>query len=202
MGAPGGRARADPADRRPDEGKGRIRGLEAQRPPARPDRGRDGRRERPRPGWRPGRAAARREGAGGARGDRRVRRVLRRRLPLGDRARPGGQDRAGGRPRLRGADPELGAEPSFPPIVAGAANGALPHAEPGEREIGSGELVVFDMGAELDGYCSDCTRTYATGDPGDEAASSMSWSSGPRRRRSMRSGRGRAARKSTRSRAG
>ena len=125
--------------------------------------------DRPRPGWRPGRAAARREGAGEARGDRRVRRALRRRLPLGDRARPGGQDRAGSRPRLRGADPGLGAEPSFPPIVAGAANGALPHAEPGEREIGSGELVVFDMGAELDGYCSDCTRTYATGDPGDEA---------------------------------
>jgi Xaa-Pro aminopeptidase len=64
---------------------------------------------------------------------------------------------------------ELGAEPSFPPIVAAAANGALPHAEPGEREIGKGELVVFDMGALLDGYCSDCTRTFATGDPGDEA---------------------------------
>src|SRR5918994_2238484 len=64
---------------------------------------------------------------------------------------------------------ELGAEPSFPPIVATAANGALPHAEAGERKIGSGELVVFDMGAELDGYCSDCTRTYATGDPSDEA---------------------------------
>jgi Xaa-Pro aminopeptidase len=63
---------------------------------------------------------------------------------------------------------ELGAEPSFPPIVAAGANGALPHAEPGEREIGSGELVVFDMGALLDGYCSDCTRTFATGDPGDE----------------------------------
>jgi Xaa-Pro aminopeptidase len=63
---------------------------------------------------------------------------------------------------------ELGAEPSFPPIVATAENGALPHAEPGEREIGAGELVVFDMGALLDGYCSDCTRTFATGDPGDE----------------------------------
>ena len=25
------------------------------------------------------------------------------------------------------------------------------------------------MGAQLDGYCSDCTRTFATGDPGDEA---------------------------------
>ena len=64
---------------------------------------------------------------------------------------------------------ELGAQPSFPPIVATAANGALPHAEPGDREIGSGELVVFDMGSELDGYCSDCTRTFATGEPGDEA---------------------------------
>jgi Xaa-Pro aminopeptidase len=63
---------------------------------------------------------------------------------------------------------ELGAEPSFPPIVAAAANGAMPHAEPGDREIGRGELVVFDMGALLDGYCSDCTRTYATGEPGDE----------------------------------
>ncbi|MGA9636634.1 MAG: Xaa-Pro peptidase family protein [Solirubrobacterales bacterium] len=64
---------------------------------------------------------------------------------------------------------ELGAEPSFPPIVATAENGALPHAEPGERKIGSGELVVFDMGSLLDGYCSDCTRTFATGDPGDDA---------------------------------
>lgn len=59
---------------------------------------------------------------------------------------------------------ELGAEPSFPPIVATAENGALPHAEPGEREIAAGELVVFDMGSLLDGYCSDCTRTYATGE--------------------------------------
>jgi Xaa-Pro aminopeptidase len=64
---------------------------------------------------------------------------------------------------------ELGAEPSFPPIIAAGENGALPHAEPGDREIGSGELVVFDMGAELDGYCSDGTRTFATGEPGDEA---------------------------------
>jgi Xaa-Pro aminopeptidase len=63
---------------------------------------------------------------------------------------------------------ELGGEPSFPPIVATAEDGALPHAEPGDREIGSGELVVFDMGSELDGYCSDCTRTFAVGEPGEE----------------------------------
>ncbi|MFN8218206.1 MAG: Xaa-Pro peptidase family protein [Solirubrobacterales bacterium] len=64
---------------------------------------------------------------------------------------------------------ELGGDPSFPVIVAAGPNGALPHAEPGPREIGSGELVVFDMGAQLDGYCSDGTRTYATGEPGEEA---------------------------------
>lgn len=64
---------------------------------------------------------------------------------------------------------ELGAEPSFPAIVAAGPNGALPHAEPGEREIGRGELVVFDMGAKLDGYCSDGTRTFATGEPGEQA---------------------------------
>jgi Xaa-Pro aminopeptidase len=64
---------------------------------------------------------------------------------------------------------ELGAEPSFPTIVAAGPNGALPHAEPGERQIGRGELVVFDMGAMLDGYCSDGTRTFATGEPGERA---------------------------------
>ncbi|MGN6202264.1 MAG: M24 family metallopeptidase [Solirubrobacterales bacterium] len=64
---------------------------------------------------------------------------------------------------------ELGGDPSFPAIVAAGPNGALPHAEPGEREIGRGELVVFDMGAAIDGYCSDGTRTFATSDPGEEA---------------------------------
>ena len=64
---------------------------------------------------------------------------------------------------------ELGAEPSFPPIVAAGPNGAMPHAEPGDREIGSGEMLIFDMGAQLDGYCSDCTRTFAVGKPSGEA---------------------------------
>jgi Xaa-Pro aminopeptidase len=64
---------------------------------------------------------------------------------------------------------ELGGAPSFPAIVAAGPNGALPHAEPGELPIGSGELVVFDMGAQLDGYCSDGTRTFAVGEPGERA---------------------------------
>jgi Xaa-Pro aminopeptidase len=52
---------------------------------------------------------------------------------------------------------------SFDSIVAAGAHGALPHARPRDERIGAGELVVIDWGAELDGYCSDCTRTVATG---------------------------------------
>jgi Xaa-Pro aminopeptidase len=64
---------------------------------------------------------------------------------------------------------ELGGDPSFPAIAAAGPNGALPHAEPGEREIAAGDLVVLDMGARLDGYCSDGTRTFAVGEPGERA---------------------------------
>jgi Xaa-Pro aminopeptidase len=63
-----------------------------------------------------------------------------------------------------------GAEPSFPSIVAGGANGALPHHSPGDDPIARDTLVVVDMGAVVDGYSSDCTRTFATGALGDEAS--------------------------------
>jgi Xaa-Pro aminopeptidase len=53
---------------------------------------------------------------------------------------------------------------SFPPIVAAGEHGALPHAAPREVTIPAGTLCVVDWGAQLDGYASDCTRTYATGD--------------------------------------
>ena len=59
---------------------------------------------------------------------------------------------------------ELGAEgPAFSTIVAAGPNGARPHADPGERVIEPGQAVVVDAGARMDGYCSDCTRTFATG---------------------------------------
>jgi Xaa-Pro aminopeptidase len=54
-------------------------------------------------------------------------------------------------------------EPSFSSIVASGAHGALPHAVPRDVEIPEGVLVTIDWGAQLDGYASDCTRTYATG---------------------------------------
>ena len=60
---------------------------------------------------------------------------------------------------------ELGADrPAFPVIVAAGANGASPHAHSGDRTIEAGTTVVVDAAAGLDGYCSDCTRTFATGE--------------------------------------
>lgn len=56
---------------------------------------------------------------------------------------------------------------AFTPIVAFGAHGALPHAYPRDIEIPPDVLVTIDWGAQLDGYASDCTRTFATGDIGD-----------------------------------
>jgi Xaa-Pro aminopeptidase len=67
--------------------------------------------------------------------------------------------------RLRGAT-----DPSFPSIVASGPRGALPHASPGDDAIKRGTLVTFDLGVRLDGYCSDCTRTWATGELPDDLA--------------------------------
>lgn len=65
---------------------------------------------------------------------------------------------------------ELGAQrPSFDTIIAAGPHGALPHARPRDVAIEPGQLVVIDWGAELDGYCSDCTRTLAVGEPDGRA---------------------------------
>ena len=60
--------------------------------------------------------------------------------------------------------------PSFDSIVASAEHGALPHAEPRDVEIVANTLVTLDLGVTLDGYCSDCTRTWATGELDDDLA--------------------------------
>jgi Xaa-Pro aminopeptidase len=67
--------------------------------------------------------------------------------------------------RRRGAE-----APSFPSIVASGPHGARPHAAPRSHDIEPDALVVIDWGARLDGYCSDGTRTVATGEGiGDDA---------------------------------
>jgi Xaa-Pro aminopeptidase len=61
--------------------------------------------------------------------------------------------------RRRGAE-----GPSFPSIVALGEHAALPHAQPRDAKIPRNVLVTIDWGARHEGYCSDCTRTYATGE--------------------------------------
>ena len=51
----------------------------------------------------------------------------------------------------------------FSPIVASGANGANPHHFPTDKVIGDNELVIIDWGANYQGYFSDITRTFATG---------------------------------------
>lgn len=71
--------------------------------------------------------------------------------------------------RVRELFHELGADrEAFPTIVASGPNGAYPHTEPGERVVQEGDFVIVDAGAMVAGYCADCTRTFACGEPSDE----------------------------------
>ncbi|MDP8910437.1 MAG: Xaa-Pro peptidase family protein [Actinomycetota bacterium] len=60
---------------------------------------------------------------------------------------------------------EEGAEEvAFDVVVGAGANGATPHARPGDTAVERGQTVVVDAAARIRGYQSDCTRTFATGD--------------------------------------
>ena len=66
--------------------------------------------------------------------------------------------------RLEAAMVDLGADDvSFPTIVAAGPNSARPHAVPSDRPLDRGDLLVIDMGAKVDGYGSDMTRTFVSG---------------------------------------
>jgi Xaa-Pro dipeptidase len=63
-----------------------------------------------------------------------------------------------------GADAE-----SFENIVASGPNGANPHHSNSDRAFQAGDLIIIDCGARYGGYISDITRTFALGEPSDEA---------------------------------
>jgi len=66
---------------------------------------------------------------------------------------------------------ERGAEGvSFDAVVAAGATASSPHAVPGDQPIEAGVLVTIDAGCVLDGYCSDCTRTFAVGEVSERLA--------------------------------
>jgi Xaa-Pro aminopeptidase len=52
---------------------------------------------------------------------------------------------------------------SFDNIVASGPNASRPHHHPEKRKLRDGDMITFDLGARLDGYCSDLTRTPALG---------------------------------------
>jgi Xaa-Pro aminopeptidase len=71
--------------------------------------------------------------------------------------------------RMEQLQREIGGEAmSFSTVVAAGPNSARPHTTPGDREVQAGEVVLVDTGCIVDGYCSDCTRTFATGTLPDE----------------------------------
>jgi Xaa-Pro dipeptidase len=59
-----------------------------------------------------------------------------------------------------GSQPDL----SFSPIVSSGPNSANPHASPSDRKLQPGDLLVVDWGAQVEGYISDLTRTFAVGE--------------------------------------
>ena len=57
---------------------------------------------------------------------------------------------------------------AFDIIVASGPNGAMAHHHPGDRALQEGDTIIVDMGALLDGYHSDLTRTFFLGNAPDE----------------------------------
>ena len=55
--------------------------------------------------------------------------------------------------------------PGFRTIVAAGRNAARPHHDPGDTIIAEGAPVIIDMGARVDGYTADLTRTVWVGAP-------------------------------------
>jgi Xaa-Pro aminopeptidase len=56
----------------------------------------------------------------------------------------------------------------FDTIVASGIRSAYPHGGCANRKIGRGDLVVVDIGANYEHYCSDMTRTLVAGKPSEK----------------------------------
>ena len=56
-----------------------------------------------------------------------------------------------------------GATCAFDPIIVSGANSARPHGKATEKPLAEGDLVTFDFGAKMGGYCADMTRTVVVG---------------------------------------
>jgi Xaa-Pro aminopeptidase len=57
---------------------------------------------------------------------------------------------------------------AFPSIVAAGPNSARPHHQPGDYPLKAGEPIIIDLGARVEGYCADITRTFLLGPPDEQ----------------------------------
>ena len=70
---------------------------------------------------------------------------------------------------IRQAITRSGDADSFAPIIGAGVNGASPHHNTGVTQIKTGDVVILDFGAMMDGYHGDITRTVAVGTASEEA---------------------------------
>ncbi|AEH51631.1 M24 family metallopeptidase [Pseudothermotoga thermarum] len=64
---------------------------------------------------------------------------------------------------------KLGADgTAFETIVLTGPRTSLPHGRPTTRKLGKNEPILFDFGAQVNGYCADITRTFFYGNPSEE----------------------------------
>jgi len=67
---------------------------------------------------------------------------------------------------LQAAISARGGTLAFPSLVQSGPHSALPHAEPGSRNLRHGDFVLLDFGAAVEGYQADTTRMAVVGEPG------------------------------------
>ncbi|MCC7206118.1 MAG: aminopeptidase P family protein, partial [Anaerolineae bacterium] len=84
--------------------------------------------------------------------------------------RPGMTERQVSVMLLKALQAAGGGEDAFAPIVVSGPVSAEPHGTISDRVIGKGDLLLFDFGTRVDGYCSDLTRTFAVGAPDPKLA--------------------------------
>ncbi len=64
---------------------------------------------------------------------------------------------------------------SFEPIVAFGKNSALPHHRASSDRLEKNQIVLLDVGAVVEDYAGDATRTYFFGDPDPELKEIYGW---------------------------
>lgn len=63
-------------------------------------------------------------------------------------------------------------EPAFSNIVCFGLSSACPHHVPSpNRKLNKNDIILIDIGAKVNGYCGDMTRTFCLGDPDKKLAS-------------------------------